>query len=210
MGEGSGLGIEELAEHAGVPVRTIRYYIAEGLLPGPGARGKAASYSEEHLLRLRLIRYLSEQRVPLTEQRARLSGLSLAEVRALLREEERRITALRRAREAPSPRAYVSALLTRARTAQGAAQTDIPRLREPASSSDVFRYQTSFAPMATPGGAWSRWELAPGVELHVRADAAVQYADLVERLLGAAGAPSDRAPGDRGHSSQQGGQTDDD
>src|SRR5690242_10862011 len=50
--------IEELAEQVGTPVRTIRFYIAEGLLSGPGTRGKAASYSGEHLLRLRLIRRL--------------------------------------------------------------------------------------------------------------------------------------------------------
>ena len=48
LGEEQSLTIEELAERAETSVRTIRFYIAEGLLPGPGARGKAASYSGEH------------------------------------------------------------------------------------------------------------------------------------------------------------------
>ena len=54
------MGIEELADLVGVPVRTVRYYIAEGLLPGPGTRGKGTVYGEEHLLRLRLIRLLAD------------------------------------------------------------------------------------------------------------------------------------------------------
>ena len=54
-GDEAGLSIDELARSSELPVRTIRYYVAEGLLPGPGGRGKAATYGEDHLLRLRLI-----------------------------------------------------------------------------------------------------------------------------------------------------------
>src|SRR3954464_11640452 len=60
-GDEQGLTIEELARRADVPVRTVRFYIAERLLPGPGARGRDAVYSEEHLLRLLLVRRLSER-----------------------------------------------------------------------------------------------------------------------------------------------------
>src|SRR5258708_8765284 len=87
--------IEELAELVGLSVRTIRYYIAEGLLPGPGSRGKAAAYSEEHLLKLRFIRRLSEQHMPLAEMQLFLTRLSLDEIRALLEEEEQRSQALK-------------------------------------------------------------------------------------------------------------------
>src|SRR5436853_4256848 len=84
------MSIEDLAARAGVRVRTVRFYIAEGLLPGPGARGRAAAYGEEHLLRLRLIRRLAERHVPLAEMRARFAHLPLEDVRALLAEEGRR------------------------------------------------------------------------------------------------------------------------
>src|SRR5436190_19922923 len=84
------IGIEELAERAGVRVRTVRFYIAEGLLPGPGARGRAAAYGEEHLLRLRLIRRLAERHVPLAELRGLLSSLPLDQVRALMGDAHRR------------------------------------------------------------------------------------------------------------------------
>jgi DNA-binding transcriptional MerR regulator len=52
--------IRELAERAGVSVRTVRYYIQEGLLPAPDTQGRFASYTEEHLDRLELIRRLKE------------------------------------------------------------------------------------------------------------------------------------------------------
>src|ERR1700749_2322863 len=82
------LTIEELAERVGVPVRTVRFYITEGLVPGPEGRGKAATYGEDQLLRLRLVRRLSDRRVPLVEIRAILAPLSLDEVRTLLGEEQ--------------------------------------------------------------------------------------------------------------------------
>ena len=79
MGEEErGWTVEELADLVGVPVRTIRYYITEGLLPGPGTRGKGTVYTEEHLLRLRLIRLLADQRVPLAQIREQVAALSLA------------------------------------------------------------------------------------------------------------------------------------
>src|SRR5437667_2461891 len=91
------LTIEELADGAGVSVRTVRYYISQGLLAGPGARGRNASYTDEHLARLQLIRRLVEQHVPLAEQRQQLEGLSYQQVRALLKDEERHGKALDRA-----------------------------------------------------------------------------------------------------------------
>src|SRR5215469_2099088 len=118
--------IEELAERVGTPVRTIRFYIAGGLLSGPGARGKAASYSGEHVLRLRLIRRLSEQRVPLAEMRELLSRLSPEDEQALLEEEEERALQRERAAQAPSPKEYLGALLQKAQRARQPATSPAP------------------------------------------------------------------------------------
>jgi DNA-binding transcriptional MerR regulator len=52
-GPTDGMTIEALADAAGVSVRTARFYISQGLLPGPGARGRAATYGPDHLARLR-------------------------------------------------------------------------------------------------------------------------------------------------------------
>ncbi|RMI47927.1 MerR family transcriptional regulator [Actinomadura harenae] len=45
----------ELAEAAGLPVRTLRYYQERKLLPPPRRTGRIGLYSEEHLARLRMI-----------------------------------------------------------------------------------------------------------------------------------------------------------
>ena len=192
------LTIDELADAAGVPVRTIRYYIAESLLPGPGARGKAAVYTQEHLLRLRLIRVLVEQRVPLAEIRERVSGLSNEDIRSLLSQETQLQSTLSRIAEAPSPKAYIGALLERARSHRSSvAPSPSSSLAPPAAYSPAPRLRSA-APVrpAPPSAAleaagsqprdsltWRREELAPGIELHVRSDVERAQPDLVRRLL---------------------------
>jgi DNA-binding transcriptional MerR regulator len=173
------LTIEELAEQVSIPVRTIRFYIAEGLLQGPGTRGKAAVYSEEHLLRLRLIRRLSERRVPLVEMRDMLSRLSLDEVRSLLTKEDTKAEVLEQAAQTPSPKAYIATLLNRAQ------QSSIAEKSPPASKSNTGSPQQQKQRAYTRHGAevWQRWELAPGVELHVRTSVQHYYRELIEQLL---------------------------
>jgi DNA-binding transcriptional MerR regulator len=47
--------LAEVAEHTGVPGRTIRYYQSEGILPRPRRSGREAIYGAEHVERLELI-----------------------------------------------------------------------------------------------------------------------------------------------------------
>lgn len=68
------LSLAELAEESGVPARTIRYYIARGLLEGPETAGRGASYGERHLERLRQIRELQGKGLTLAEIARRLGG----------------------------------------------------------------------------------------------------------------------------------------
>ncbi|MGI8553819.1 MAG: MerR family transcriptional regulator [Dehalococcoidia bacterium] len=176
------MSIEELVERTGVPLRTIRFYISEGLLPGPEGRGRTAFYDEEHLLRLRLIRRLSEQRMPLTEQKEKLPHLTLDQVRALLMAADRHDVELQEANGETSAPAYISALLQRAR----AVQQSQPRKSAPAIPRSTQDFRP--APAASPadperGESWRRYELAPGVELHVQTAAESRHRGLVERLL---------------------------
>ncbi|SEG34890.1 DNA-binding transcriptional regulator, MerR family [Actinacidiphila yanglinensis] len=53
--------VEELAEAAGIPVRTLRFYRERRLLPPPRREGRIAWYSEDHLARLRTISALLER-----------------------------------------------------------------------------------------------------------------------------------------------------
>jgi len=81
----------ELTATADVSVRTVRYYIAEGLLPPPEGSGPGSAYTPGHLDRLRLIQRLKEAYLPLKEIRRRLSGLSDDEVRRLLAADDNRV-----------------------------------------------------------------------------------------------------------------------
>lgn len=65
--------VDELAACAGIPVRTIREYQAEGLVPSPERRGRVGIYRASHLARLQLIGRLQAR------------GYSLAAIRDLLR-----------------------------------------------------------------------------------------------------------------------------
>ena len=53
--------LEELESHSGFPQRRIRSWIAQGLLPAPHAKGRAAFYGEEHLDRLLFIGRFQEK-----------------------------------------------------------------------------------------------------------------------------------------------------
>ena len=66
------MGIAELARRVGVTPRTVRYYVAEGLLPPAGGQGQRRAYGAEHLRRLEAIRHLKAAYLPLHEIRRRL------------------------------------------------------------------------------------------------------------------------------------------
>lgn len=72
----SELTIRDLAELAGTSVRTIHYYVAEGLLPRPNGLKRAATYSLAHLARLRLIDALRTESLSLEAISRRLSPLT--------------------------------------------------------------------------------------------------------------------------------------
>jgi DNA-binding transcriptional MerR regulator len=88
--ESQHMSLAELTEAADVSVRTVRYYIGEGLLPPPEGAGPGSAYSMGHLDRLRLIQRLKAAYLPLKEIRRRLSGLGDEDVRALLAEDGQR------------------------------------------------------------------------------------------------------------------------
>src|SRR6187431_808554 len=76
--------ITDLARLSGVTPRTVRYYVAQGLLPSPEQAGPSTRYGEGHLARLRLIRRLQREHLPLAEIRARLAPLGDDEVAQLV------------------------------------------------------------------------------------------------------------------------------
>lgn len=66
--------IDELSTLAGLTPRTVRYYIAEGLLDRPLGEKRGAYYLQSHLERLLLIRRWSEGGLTLDRIRELLAG----------------------------------------------------------------------------------------------------------------------------------------
>lgn len=77
--------LDDLATAAGIEPRTIRSYIERGLLPGAQTRGRAASYLEDHLSRLHVIKSLRRARpnIALSEIRILLQGLTPEQIHSL-------------------------------------------------------------------------------------------------------------------------------
>jgi DNA-binding transcriptional MerR regulator len=78
------LTIEDLSKKSGLSLRTLRYYIQEGLLPGPDTAGKYASYSQQHLDHLTLIKRLKRLHLPLKEIRHLLSNMTSADMKQII------------------------------------------------------------------------------------------------------------------------------
>jgi DNA-binding transcriptional MerR regulator len=153
--------IGELADLAGVTPRTIRYYVSIGLLPAPDQAGPKTRYTDSHLKRLRLIRHLQRQRLPLSEIGDRIAKLDDEAVEAALDADVA-------ARPADSALDYIERL-------QGERPLN-PGSKEVAPKSAWALAQrpaeTSSAP---PSKAqldtrtrWERVPLSESVELHVR------------------------------------------
>jgi DNA-binding transcriptional MerR regulator len=66
--------LAELSEVSSIPARTIRFYIARGLLEGPVKAGRGAVYTAEHLARLERIKKLQAEGRMLAEIAHDLDG----------------------------------------------------------------------------------------------------------------------------------------
>jgi DNA-binding transcriptional MerR regulator len=66
--------LAEVAEASGLPARTIRFYIARGLLSGPVKAGRSAAYTAEHLARLDRIKRLQAKGRTLADIARTLGG----------------------------------------------------------------------------------------------------------------------------------------
>ena len=201
------LSLANLADASGATPRTIRYYIAQGLLPAPFGGGPATRYSQGHLDRLRLIRGLQRQHLPLAEIRGRLEGLTDAEVAALVDREpdaahppESAIDYIRGILSPPSAASENNGFPPRARRVPSEHLRAMPASALPsAPAPDVpagsVRESTAVYGDATqspaiqpsvsqPGRSqWERVSLDPDIELHVRRPLSRHQNRAVERVV---------------------------
>ncbi len=130
--------------------RMIRYYSAEGLISAPeGRQGAAAVYGYQHLLQLLVIKRLQADHLPIKKIREICEHKSVTALEGIL---GLRAESEKRTKNAATE--YLESLLTpQARKSQS------PKL-QPAAISFVTQQPS----------AWSRAEIEPGLEVHVRDD----------------------------------------
>lgn len=173
--------LTELSRVADVTPRTIRYYIAQGLLPSPAAAGTAARYSEDHLERLRAIKKLQSANMPLSDIRALLGRGDYALHSA---------AGAQRSEPGNSAVDYISAILdgrplSRAAPIPASSAPPPASMPEPLKMPAVPAAPNQRSPQATAPdrGTWERIALHPDIELNVRRPLSRLQNKRVERLI---------------------------
>jgi DNA-binding transcriptional MerR regulator len=179
--------INQLAERAGVTVRTIRYYVNEGLLPPPQTKGRYSAYDEDYLYRIRLIKYYKEAYLPLSRIRELLESMTPGQIRETVEMYEKEPPEF----NLPSPSEPL--ILGQENLS---AREYLRRIQEPPAnyqSSELNRVNLHMAlPLMsrTPGDdddegelSWKRIEAADGIELLVREDVYRKRRQEIDMLL---------------------------
>ncbi|MGQ0714859.1 MAG: MerR family transcriptional regulator [Gemmatimonadaceae bacterium] len=162
------LDLAQLCDAADVTPRTVRYYIQQGLLPAPESRGPGAHYDDGHLARLRLIRRLQSEHLPLGEIRQRLERLTDSQVADLL-------SAADMIKRDPGALSYIRSVLS----GEGPRAVSAAAVRLSESRPSFHDDPTPLATRST----WERIALTRDVELHVRRPLTRDQSKIVDRLL---------------------------
>ena len=173
--ENAQYSLRQLAVEAGVTPRTIHFYIQQGLLPSAGTLGSQARYNAGHLARLRLIKRLQKEHLPLAEIAERIRSLTDSQVGRLLGE------AQAQAHRAPATSSEGSALdyvrgLLRSAPARQDDGTALKRMLARSAAAPP-------SPVAVDRSQWERVALVPEIELHVRRPLSRTRNRQLERLL---------------------------
>ena len=137
--------------------RTIRYYLAEGLIQAPEEKqGTASVFGYRNLLQLLVVKKLQAEHLPIRKIKELVAGKGEQELEALLGVSGQ---SGKKSRESDAKR-YLESLL--------APQTAAP---PPPATRMVEMAAAPTAPQQHDSSAsWQRVEIEPGLELHIRSD----------------------------------------
>lgn len=190
--------LEELENMSGLSIRTLRFYIQEGLLPGPDTRGKFARYSQKHLDTIHFIHRLKDLHIPLLQIRHLLDTLSSEDIERIIQSRTENNFNL------SSPQFFIKSdeLEESSEHQQKSSALDYIRSLENLQGSlkineSINRYKPPSAPIRAPaplkdanmnkpmrtGETWQRIHLAEGVELQVRQPMGMEKEQMVEELI---------------------------
>jgi DNA-binding transcriptional MerR regulator len=184
------LTLADLSRLADVTPRTVRYYVAQGLLPSPGQSGPGARYPESTLPRLQLIRELQRSHLPLAEIRTRLASLTDDEIAGLAAPaspppSDTAIDYIRgllgATRPAPPPPPAGTATVA-PRSLQVGEPSPLP-MRPPSVMGTDAKDMSARRPDTVERSQWDRIALTPDIELQIRRPLGRLEQRRVERLI---------------------------
>ena len=170
--------IKELCAEAGVTPRTVHFYIQQGLLPPAGSLGPGARYDEGHVARLKLIKLLQKQHLPLSEIRRQLESLDDAKVLALVSEHTSR-----KQSDKSSAVDYIRSVLAGTHHAASQPAADSSSRSQTAAPPLEEHNATHWTHRVADRSQWEKIVLAPDVELHIRRPLSRSQNRKIEALI---------------------------
>jgi DNA-binding transcriptional MerR regulator len=182
--------LKTLCDLTRVSPRTVYFYVQQGLLPPAEGAGRGARYTEVHRDRLRLIRQLQDQHLPLAEIRKQIEGLTGEELKELTTGPDEsslvggaEAPPLHEAGDEPATAAdYIRSVLSGHRTS-GTPARRRSYLSPPPMASRLVTPHEPPSPTHGERSSWERVSLAPELELHVRRPLSRVMNRKLERLL---------------------------
>jgi DNA-binding transcriptional MerR regulator len=165
-----GFLVADLARLAGVSIPTVKRYVRHGLLAPVPFRGTATRYPPDYLVRVLALRYWRASGIKtLAELRRRLDSVAFAEMVTWVMSH-------------PLPADTAAAL--RAGGAPGTAGEDASRTLQGGMAASSFSSPIDGpdASLLLPAESWQRWALMPGLEIHLKTDAAPITRQFAARL----------------------------
>ena len=159
--------------------RTIRYYLAEGLIQPPEEKqGTASVFGYMNLLQLLTVKKLQVEHLPIRKIRDLVAGKSEQELETLLGIGG---PSGKKSRESEAKR-YLESLLAPSmfQTLGSVAATGTPRPNQ----MSIPRAAAPPAQEADQAQSWQRLEIEPGLELHIRSDYTPPTTSARTRSLG--------------------------
>lgn len=138
--------------------RTVRYYLAEGLIPpAEEKQGTASVFGFRHLLQLVVVKKLQAEGLPIRAIRELVTGKSERQLERLLGAEQPQASGAATRGEALG---YLASLLRKSPSAPLPSAASPPSQAAPPSA-------LAAASSAASHATWARVEIEPGLELHV-------------------------------------------
>lgn len=188
-------GTQERHKVTDVPtLRTLRFYVAQGLLDKPLAyEHRAALYGYRHLLQVVVIKCLQANHIPIRKIREVLQGLSNEELEQLVDLPTGAVRVESALTDAPNIQSqFLPETPDHLRQGSGLASPLLRGILQSRFSSRSVRPQQPIVameskprfvePPAIPN-SWRRLEVEPGVEIHLRSDYRLQSGSQLEVLL---------------------------